>query len=178
VRARVAGLVVIAISCSGNEPRGTPEGAVDHTLTLAKAGEQVRVGRMFANSLRRGAYADNQLGPLAYWVWMRSAGSLGISADTFDRWDPPQLRRASGGTATVATTLHFDPLGPESDAPLPLVVDLVVEAGHWRIANARVESVPAWFTEAQKWADENGRDPPELVDLATVADSYRPPPPR
>jgi hypothetical protein len=178
VRALVAGLVVIAISCSGNQPRGTPAGAVDHALTTAKDGEGARVAQMLAKPLRGKAVAENQLGALGYWLWMRCAQKLQLASAAFVGWDPPQVARASGGTATVTTTLHFHALGDTSDHPLPLVVDLAVEGGYWRITNAHVEPVPAWFVTAQQEAASYGADPPELVDLATAAASFRAPPPR
>jgi hypothetical protein len=178
VRGPVVCVVLVAASCGGSEPRGTPAGAVDHTLTMAKNGEHARAAQMLSKSLRGKAHRPNQLGALGYWVWMKSTAKLELASDTFVGWDPPQLARASAGTATVTTTLHFDPLGPESDHPLPLVVDLAVEGDYWRIANARVEPVPAWLVTAQKEAEQYGGDPPEIVDLATIADTFRAPPPR
>jgi hypothetical protein len=133
---------------------------------------------MFAKPLRGKATAENQLAALGYWAWVKSAQQLQIASDTFESWDPPQVQRASGGTATVTTTLHFHAIGDVDDHPLPVIVDLQIEDGYWRITNARVEPIPAWFVHAQKDAQEYGGDPPELVDLATVADSFRPPPAR
>jgi hypothetical protein len=134
---------------------------------------------MLAKPLRGKSTAENQLEKLGYWVWLRGTQHLGLTSADLEGWDPPKVQRASGGTATVTTTLQFRlKYDDVPDRPLPVVVDLQVEDGYWRIRNARIDPPPAWFYFLQQRAKEIGDSPLELVDLATVADTYRPPPPR
>ena len=67
---------------------------------------------------------------------------------------------------------------------MPVEIDLVVEDGAWRIADARMKPTPTWFlgdyaeqVEMARRIGEAPPDPPRSPTLAEIAESYRPPPP-
>lgn len=178
-------LAFLACSKGGGGSPGTPVAAAERALTLASQKDELGFAKMLASGPRGKSSAKVQLERLSYWLWLRWAGALDLISADLEGWDAPRGVTETPTNATVATVLRFkSSLFDPPERPVPLEIDLVVEGGAWRIAEARVKPTPTWFlgdydqqVEQARVLGEPPPDPPKAPTLAEIADSYRPPPP-
>jgi hypothetical protein len=183
----VAGvLVVAALACGGSGGgggAGPPQATAERALLIASRGQKLPFAKLLASGPRGKSSADVQLEILSEWLHLRSMGALDLSDATLEGWDALRIEESTSANATVATVLRFRrPADEPPERPVPLEIDLVMEGGRWRIADARMAPLPAWWKQRH---EENHPtfpgEPPEPMTqpptLAEIAATYRPPPP-
>jgi hypothetical protein len=179
-RHRLAALAVLLAlaACGGSDAADSPQAATDRALKLAARGDKVGFARTLASGPRGASTADVQLEILSEWLWMRGLSGIGLDDCVLDGWDPPQVTPGNNPTILVTTVLHFrHPTAQPAERPLPLEVDLVVEGGKYRIADARVPTIPAWYRAHLTDAGVPTGERVTLPSLVQLAAAYRPPPP-
>jgi hypothetical protein len=174
-------VALLVMACGGSKRAAPPQAVVEQAVAHLVRGEDVAFARLLAADVRGAAESDYQLEKLTEWLRLRAIGT-DLEGATLDGVDAPKAD-VTGSTATVRTVARCTlATATPPERPVPLRISLRLEGNAWKITDAVMDPLPAWYRTAHEEPPFPGEPPPPPprapAGLAELASHFRAPPPQ